>query len=129
MITINDLQRYQTLKALIRSYEEEIRMIRESSPHPENTGSGKASVRTASNPTHQKAMRIIDLQAKSDRYRAEMQEVEQFVDDIEDDLIRSVIRWHYIHGKTWGQVSVILYGYHDKDICRKMVSRWFKEKE
>lgn len=127
-ITIEDLQQYQDMIAVVRSTEEEIRMVRESSSHPDSNSGGKSSVRSAGNPTHVKAMRIVDLEAKLDRYRAKMKAVEDFTENIEDDLIRSIIRWHYIIGKSWGQTSVIMYGYHDKDICRKMVSRWFKEK-
>lgn len=126
MVTINDLQRYRSLKAVVRSFEEEIRMIRESSAHPENNGAGKSSARQAGNPTHQKAMRIVDIEAKLSRYRDEMQAVEDFTETIEDDLIRSIIVWHYIRGKSWGQTCRIMYGYYDKDICRKMVSRFFK---
>lgn len=127
-ITVEDLRMYQAWKAAVRSNDDEIRMIRESSAKPDRNRGGKASVRETPNPTHDKAMRIIELEAKTDRLRAKMQAVEDFTEALDEPLIQAIIRTHYIRGKTWGQTSVILYGYYDKDVCRKTVGRWFKRK-
>lgn len=125
-VTLQDLQMYQAWKASVRAFDDEIQMVRESSARPDLNRGGKSSVRQAGDPTRSKAMRIIELEAKSASYREKIQRVEDFTEALTEPLIQAIIRTHYIRGKTWGQTAVILYGYYDKDVCRKLISRYFK---
>lgn len=49
--------------------------------------------------------------------------------ELDDPEIRSIIRWHYLNGKSWKQTSRLVYGANSYYNARKTLMRWFgKEK-
>lgn len=132
-ITIEDLRAYAAMKAAVKALEEELETVYNSSPAPKDVIAGKASVRTPSDPTAMKARIAGELQDRIQQKKAEMEvklhQIEQFSADVDDPIIGSIIRWHYIRGLSWSQTCFKVYGYPDQDTCRKAVKRYFKHKE
>ena len=52
--------------------------------------------------------------------------IEKWLDTVEDSLIRRIVRWKYIEGKTWQQVAFRI-GKHDEQYPRKKIDRFLKE--
>ena len=54
-------------------------------------------------------------------------EIEQFIDSIEDDTyIRNILRMQYIEGKSWLNIAM-RYGFVDESVPRKKIKRFFKK--
>ena len=52
--------------------------------------------------------------------------IEKWLDTVEDSLIRRIVRWKYIEGKTWQQVAFRI-GKHDEQYPRKKIDKFLKE--
>lgn len=131
MITLDELQRYISTQAAIRAIEEELTVIYFSTAKPSENQGGKASVRTAGDPTRAKAMRASEVRERLEAKQAELQEqlqaIEQGLTEIEDESIVAMIRLHYLLGYSWNRTCDIMYGYADRDYCRKAVKRYFRK--
>ena len=132
MITYEDLKKYRQYQIVIKLLEEEIQeaYYPVKSPNAKKIEEGKKSVRDASNPTAMALDKIEKLNAKLERYRGLIQELDAFIDNIEDQYIASICNLHYRKGLSWRQTSYKIYGYIDQsDTVRKAVRRYFKKKE
>ena len=129
-ITREDLQNYMSLKAAIRGLQEEINTTYEASPSPPDVRGGRVSVSSPGDPTRVKAMKIISLrerlQKKLTEYEAMTERIDAWIETIEEPEIAQIIRLHYIQGYSWSRTCMVMYGYQDRDYCRKMISRYFK---
>ena len=130
-VTLQDLQAYRALKAAIRGLEEEINTTYKASPSPPEVRGGKSSVPSPGDPTRIKAMKIVALrerlQEKVAEYESMTDRIDAWVETIEEPEIAQIIRLHYIQGYSWNKTCMVMYGYHDRDYCRKMISRYFKK--
>jgi hypothetical protein len=57
----------------------------------------------------------------------DLEEVEQFVDEIQDSRVRQIIELRYIKGMSWNAVSTKVYNYPNGDRARKTIKRFFEE--
>lgn len=57
----------------------------------------------------------------------DMNEVEKFIDDLEDSKLRQIIELRYINGRTWNSVAFKVYGQPNGETARKKVIRYFKK--
>ena len=128
-MTIEDLRDYQKTKQMIKALEAELQAVYAESPKPSDNPGGKASVRTASDPTAVKAQRAIEIREKLETVLADLQrradEIIDFSLHVEDPEIGSIIRLHYINGCTWEQTCITLYGYRDRWYCHRKIRRYF----
>lgn len=57
----------------------------------------------------------------------ELEEIENFIEDVEDSKVRLIIELRYIKGMSWNMVAQKVYGYPNGDTARKKIKRYFKE--
>ena len=75
----------------------------------------------------------MQLQRKYNSMLTEMADrrdhVNAWLVELDDPEIRSIIRWHYLNGKSWKQTSGLVYGANSYYNARKVLMRYFgKEK-
>ena len=133
-VTLEDLRKYLDRKAMVKVLREDIQREYLSSPAPKEVQGGKSSVRTPSNPTEQKAMRIVELRQRLEQLLGILEEqtlrVERFTLEIDDELVAAAIRLHFLRGYSWSRTSIKIYGTDAyKDTVRMAVVRYMKERQ
>ena len=58
----------------------------------------------------------------------QLEEIETFVDGLEDSRLRQLIEYRYIKGMPWNAVAKNVYGYPNGDTARMTVTRFFSKK-
>ena len=112
-MTIEDLEDLRYLNSEIRAVQQEIEGMYNTyrSPAFERIGS---SPQLAGDPTSEAVQKIMALQRKYNSMLTEMADrrdrVNAWLVELDDPEIRSIIRWHYLNGKSWKQTSGLVYG-------------------
>ncbi len=112
-MTIDELEELRYLNSEIQAVQREIEGMYNTyrSPAFEKIGS---SPQRAGDPTADAARKIMDLQAKYNAMLNEMADrrdrVNAWLVSLDDGEIKSIIRWHYLCGKSWKQTSGLVYG-------------------
>ena len=132
-ITMDDLRNYLRMKQQVRVLEAEIEAVYVERPAPKDVTPGRSSVRTPSDPTAEKAFKAIALREKLEKQIRELEvqlnRIVQFTLSIPDIEVSSMIRVHYLQGKTWEQTAMTLYGYPDRWYCYHRVTRYMEARE
>lgn len=131
-MTIDDLEELRYLNSEIKAVQQEIEGMYNTyrSPAFEKIGSSPLS---PGDPTSEAVQKIMALQRKYNSMLTEMADrrdrVNAWLVELDDPEIRSIIRWHYLNGKSWKQTSGLVYGANSYYNARKALMRWFgKEK-
>lgn len=131
-MTIEDLEDLRYLDSEIQAVQREIENMYNTyrSPAFEKIGQSPLS---PGDPTAQAVSKVMQLQRKYNRMLTEMADrrdrVNAWLVELDDPEIRSIIRWHYLNGKSWKQTSGLVYGANSYYNARKALMRWFgKEK-
>lgn len=66
------------------------------------------------------------IRRKASLYR-DLEEVESFIENIEDSKTRQIVELRYIKGMSWNMVAQKVYGYPAGDTARKRIKRYFKK--
>ncbi len=131
-ITLDDLRSYFDIKTAIKSLLEEVQMIEEGTYRP-GVLRGKSSNHGRSDPTAKKAHQLVEVRRRLEKKIREYEDltdrIERFTVSIEDPIVMTSIRWHYLHGESWQKTSVHIYGYPNGDLCRMTVKRFFERME
>ena len=112
-MTIEDLEELRYLNSEIKAVQQEIEGMYNTykSPAFERIGS---SPQLAGDPTADAVRKIIGLQAKYNSMLNDMADrrdrVNAWLVSLDDGEIKSIIRWHYLCGKSWKQTSGLVYG-------------------
>lgn len=112
-MTIEELEELRYLNSEIRAVQQEIEGMYNTyrSPAFERIGS---SPQLAGDPTAQAVSKVMQLQRKYNSMLTEMADrrdrVNAWLVELDDPEIRSIIRWHYLNGKSWKQTSGLVYG-------------------
>lgn len=131
-VTLEDLRKYRERKEMVRILREDIRMNYLSSPSPAEVKGGRSSVHTPSDPTKNKAMRIVEIRERLEKLLAILEKqtetIERYSAQIDDQIVGAAIRYHFIRGLSWGRTSIKLYGTDaHKDAIRKAVTQYVEE--
>lgn len=131
-MTIEDLEELRYLDSEIRAVQQEIEGMYNTyrSPAFEKIGQSPLS---PGDPTAQAVSKVMQLQRKYNSMLTEMADrrdrVNAWLVELDDREIRSIIRWHYLNGKSWKQTSKLVYGANSYYNARKTLMRFFgKEK-
>lgn len=131
-MTIEELEELRYLNSEIRAVQQEIEGMYNTyrSPAFEKIGS---SQQLAGDPTSEAVQKIMALQQKYNRMLNDMADRRDMVNawlvSLDNGEIKSIIRWHYLNGKSWKQTSGLVYGANSYYNARKALMRWFgKEK-
>ena len=112
-MTIDELEELCYLNSEISAVQREIEGMYNTyrSPAFEKIGS---SPQHAGDPTADAVRKIMDLQAKYNVMLNDMADrrdrVNAWLLSLDDGEIKSIIRWHYLNGKSWKQTSGLVYG-------------------
>ena len=112
-MTIDELEELRYLNFEIQAVQCEIEGMYNTyrSPAFEKIGS---SPQHAGDPTADAVRKIMDLQAKYNQMLNDMVDrrdrVNAWLVSLDDGEIKSIIRWHYLYGKSWKQTSGLVYG-------------------
>lgn len=131
-MTIEDLEELRYLDSEIKAVQQEIEGMYNTyrSPAFEKIGQSPLS---PGDPTAQAVSKVMQLQRKYNSMLTEMADrrdrVNAWLVELDDPEIRSIIRWHYLNGKSWKQTSGLVYGANSYYNARKALMRFFgKEK-
>jgi hypothetical protein len=130
-MTIDDLRKYQAYKNEIESLEQEKLSFYYPIQSPAANGSHST---TPGNPTERAVNQIarIDemINRKKELLRDKVEEIEHWIDTVEDPEVRAVARWHYLIGLTWNETARHnTYAVSSGESCRKIIKRYFAEKK
>jgi len=65
------------------------------------------------------------LQKRKERTRYEREQIEQFIDTLDDSQLRQIVHYRYICGYQWTKVAILM---HNKESTLKMrLNRYFKK--
>lgn len=112
-MTIEDLEELRYLNSEIQAVQREIENMYNTyrSPAFEKIGQSPLS---PGDPTAQAVSKVMQLQRKYNSMLTDMADrrdrVNAWLVEIDDPEIRSIIRWHYLNGKSWKQTSGLVYG-------------------
>ena len=112
-MTIEELEELRYLNSEIRAVQREIENMYNTyrSPAFEKIGQSPLS---PGDPTAQAVSKVMQLQRKYNSMLTEMADrrdrVNAWLVELDDPEIRSIIRWHYLNGKSWKQTSGLVYG-------------------
>jgi hypothetical protein len=127
-VTIEDLEELRYLNSEIRAVQQEIEGMYNTyrSPAFEKIGQSPLS---PGDPTFEAVHKVMQLQRKYNAMLTEMTDrrdrVNAWLVELDDPEIRSIIRWHYLNGKSWKQTSRLVYGANSYYNARKTLMRWF----
>lgn len=112
-MTIEELEELRYLDSEIKAVQREIENMYNTyrSPAFEKIGQSPLS---PGDPTAQAVSKVMQLQRKYNSMLTEMADrrdrVNAWLVELDDPEIRSIIRWHYLNGKSWKQTSGLVYG-------------------
>lgn len=112
-MTIDDLEELRYLDSEIQAVQREIENMYNTyrSPAFEKIGQSPLS---PGDPTAQAVSKVMQLQRKYNSMLTEMADrrdmVNAWIMSLDDGEIKSIIRWHYLNGKSWKQTSGLVYG-------------------
>ena len=129
-MTIETLEQYRGLIAEIKAMTAEINALYDvrKSPNgrePTGTSSGPTA------PTERAVARILELKekqnAKRDEWERAVQEIETWLETVEDADVRSIVRWRFIMGYSWKRTSREVYGVDNYYRARKKFLRYLEK--
>ena len=112
-MTIEDLEELRYLNSEIQAVQREIENMYNTyrSPAFEKIGQSPLS---PGDPTAQAVSKVMQLQRKYNIMLTEMADRRDLVNawlvSLDNGEIKSIIRWHYLNGKSWKQTSGLVYG-------------------
>ena len=81
------------------------------------------------NPTERAVNRIIQLQEKAEaltqQLAQELEDIETWLDELDDHELRAIIRAHYLLGDSWSRCTQRILNYEFSDTAKKRVYRFF----
>ena len=112
-MTIEDLEELRYLDSEIRAVQQEIEGMYNTYRSPAFEKIGQSTL-SPGDPTAQAVSKVMQLQRKYNSMLTEMADrrdrVNAWLVELDDQEIRSIIRWHYLNGKSWKQTSGLVYG-------------------
>ena len=112
-MTIEELEELRYLNSEISAVQREIESMYNTyrSPAFEKIGQSPLS---PGDPTAQAVSKVMQLQRKYNRMLNDMADrrdrVNAWLVSLDNGEIKSIIRWHYLCGKSWKQTSGLVYG-------------------
>lgn len=129
-VTLEDLRRYIDLKNELKSIPLEIEALYYPVKSAGMTWDGSTRSTTPGDPTVTSFYKREARREKLEKRQAELMEItdriEHFVDTMDDRHVAAIIKIHFFAGKSWATTCHELFGYFDKDTCRKTVKRYFE---
>lgn len=114
-MTIDKLEAYRGLTSEMKALRDQIDSLYDTYRSPQFFSEGGSHSSNVGSPVEDAANRILKLKDIYDHKYSEaaglLLEVENWLSQVEDPEIRSIIRFHYILNRSWQQTSTEIYGY------------------
>lgn len=114
-MTVEKLEAYRGLTSEIKGLREQIDSLYDTYRSPQLMSDGGSHSMSVISPTERAVAKILKLkktyQQKYDEAADLLLQVENWLSQVEDPEIRSIIRFHYILNRSWQQTSTEVYGY------------------
>lgn len=65
--------------------------------------------------------------ARKQQLCKELEEIEAFIESLQDSRLRQIIEYRYVKGMPWNVVAKNVYGYPNGDAARKAVKRFYEK--
>lgn len=136
-MTMDDLNKVIGLRKEIEMLDLQIKDLETwgsvpSSRNPFASSGSGTSIPNPSDPTAAYAHKMQKLKdlllSKKAELIEKLVEVEFWIQEISDPLVQSIIRSHYLMGRTWRQTARECCGSNDKSTPYKVVARFFTKK-
>ena len=125
---MKDLQAYYWQVKEIQAISDQITEIWRDPLMSHDSVSHSTSV---SDPTHAVIVKVDALQTrlteKKDRLMEQTKLVEDWLDTIQDEKVRAIIRNHFMLGRSWRHTSKIVYGYATPEASKMVFRRFMQE--
>ena len=119
IITINQLRQYRHTKANILLLKQELdELILRSSAHD---GAGRSNA--VSDSVAQIVLQREKMRKRINLLTAQKNAVEVYLTGC-DDYFAVLLRWHYIEGKTWANIAMIIGGGNTEEAIKKSCHRY-----
>lgn len=132
-MTIDLLRQYNYLKREIKDLEDRIANINSyTGINYDRVGSrGGGNISNPVMDAADKKMKLENkLQDRLDRAQELLIDIEDYVDTIDDSLIRQAITYHYLQGNSWRYTARVLTGGTvDENVLSNMVTRYVRRSE
>lgn len=127
-MSIEKLEAYRGLTTEMKALSQQITSLYDTYRSPQLMSDSGHSM-SVSSPTERAVAKILKLkgtyQQKYDEAADLLLQVENWLSQVEDPEIRSIIRFHYILNRSWQQTSTEIYGYPSYYNSRKKIMRYF----
>lgn len=127
-MTIEKLEAYRGLTTEMMALQQQITSLYDTYRSPQLMNNGSHSM-SAGSPTENAVAKILKLEKTYRRKHEEavdlLAEVENWLSQVEDPEIRSIIRFHYVLNRSWQQTSTMVLGYPSYYSARKKIMRYF----
>lgn len=114
-MTVEKLEQYKGLTSEMKALRDQIDSLYDTYRSPQLMSDGGSHSMSVSSPTERAVAKILKLketyQQKYDETADLLLQVENWLSQVEDPEIRSIIRFHYILNRSWQQTSTEVYGY------------------
>ena len=114
-MSIDKLEQYRGLTTEMKALSQQITSLYDTYRSPQLRSDGGSHSMNVSSPTESAVVKILKLketyQQKYDEAADLLLQVENWLSQVEDPEIRSIIRFHYILNRSWQQTSTEIYGY------------------
>ncbi len=132
-MTKEKLEEYYSIASRIQAIDEEIRILYlpQINAGGDPVGAGRVSSKAPRSAVEDAAMRIVKLKEQLESERLRLldlaEEIETWLDTVEDPEIEAIIRWHYLLRCNWKVTNIKVYGYPDYWYSRKRLERFFEK--
>ena len=127
-VTRDDLRNYQKMKIDLDSLDLQIETAYDTYKSPQLTSSGGSRQPDPGDPVSRALARIERLKQERANLVERMEEIEKFVQQIDDWYERAICRIHYIEGYTWEATCLHLRKHHSFGMVADYDRIWWKNR-
>lgn len=122
-MTKKQLHDYRQLKSYVNALKAQCDdLIMSSSGAGDGVHSGRVP-----KPVESVAEKRAKIEKRITKHEAELREVEEYIENCAEQRIGTMLKWHYIQGKSWTSVALRIGGNNTKDSVRMMCHRYVEK--
>lgn len=126
-MTIEKLERYKGLTFEMKALRDQIDSLYDTYRSPQLMSDAHSM--SVGSPVETAVNKVLELKTVYEQKYEEaaglLLEVENWLSQVEDPEIRSIVRFHYVLNKSWVQTSTEVYGFPSYYNSRKKIMRYF----
>lgn len=108
-MTINELSKYQNIKIEIKQLEDTVKELEATFIGSSKVTGMPSTIHSNSSPTERIGIKLAQLKGKIDKKKEllidEAHKIEDFLETVDDEEIRIIVRERFLNGKTWDEIA------------------------